>query len=180
LHQVYNLMAAYAVARTLGYRFDAVNTESIAFETAPMRGQTVTSRGVTFIVDCYNANPESVALGLTSLADYPVTGRRIIILGDMLELGDQSVKLHESIGTLLAKEDFDHVALVGPMSKHTAVSARANGVPKKKIAEFDSARDCAQAMLTFLHAGDLVYVKGSRGIGLEVILQSWEQAGGKS
>ncbi len=178
-HQIYNLMAAYAVARTLGYRFDSVKTESIRFETAPMRGQTVTSRGVSFIVDCYNANPESVALGLTSLADVPVTGRRIIILGDMLELGEQSAKLHESIGALLAKEDFDYVALVGPMSSHTAASAKANGVPKKKIAEFDTARDCAQTMSGLLHEGDLVYVKGSRGIGLEVILQVWEQAGGK-
>jgi UDP-N-acetylmuramoyl-tripeptide--D-alanyl-D-alanine ligase len=177
-HQIYNLLAAFAVARTLGYRFDKIDTAKISFDTAPMRGQTILSRGVTFIADCYNANPESVRLGLQSFGGVEAEGRKVIILGDMLELGVKSADLHREIGALFAKQQFDLALLVGQMARQIGIGAVSAGVERAKLFEFDTAKRCAEAATELLHEGDLVYVKGSRGIGLEVILQAWERAGG--
>ena len=169
-HQVYNILAAYAVARTLGYRFDSIETESIEFSSAPMRGQIVSYGGATFIADCYNANPESVRLGLESFGQVPGSRRRIIVLGDMLELGETSEQYHLQIGRQLAEIKFDFAALVGPESRHTLQAAKQAGIAPSKLMHFDTAVSCAHALVKSIRPGDLVFVKGSRGIGLEAVL----------
>ncbi|MBK7143141.1 MAG: UDP-N-acetylmuramoyl-tripeptide--D-alanyl-D-alanine ligase [bacterium] len=176
-HQVYNLLTGYAVARTLGYGFDAVDTEAIQFVTAPMRGQTVTQRGVTFIVDCYNANPESVRLGLKSFATMETSGRRIIILGDMLELGAQAQEYHRQIGALLAQQPFDLAVGVGPLAKSIIGSAAEGGAPKERLQHFGDASTAAKELVGMFKSGDLVYIKGSRGIGLERVFNEFTGEG---
>ncbi len=175
-HQVYNLLAAYAVARTLGYSFGSIDTEQILFSSAPMRGQILSLGGATFIADCYNANPESVRLGLESFEQVPGTRRRIIVLGDMLELGETSEKYHHQIGQQLGSLKFDLAALVGPETAHTLQAARQAGVPAAKLMHFDEAASSASALIKLVRPGDLVFVKGSRGIGLEVILAEFQKA----
>ncbi|MEW6051258.1 MAG: UDP-N-acetylmuramoyl-tripeptide--D-alanyl-D-alanine ligase [Candidatus Zixiibacteriota bacterium] len=177
-HQVYNLLAGYAVCRTMGYDFDDMDTTVIKFDTAPLRGQHVVLNGVTFIADCYNANPESVKLGLQSFAQVLSRGRRLIVLGDMLELGSDSEQLHREIGRLLADQTIDLALLVGPMSVHTRDEAASHGVPRELLKHFTNAAACAEALTGLLKADDLVYLKGSRGIGLEAILESWQKQGG--
>jgi UDP-N-acetylmuramoyl-tripeptide--D-alanyl-D-alanine ligase len=176
-HQVYNLLSAYAVARTLGYSFDSVDTEAIQFVTAPMRGQAVTHHGVTFIVDCYNANPESVRLGLKSFSGIETSGRRIIVLGDMLELGAQAQEYHRQIGALLAQQPFDLAVGVGPMAKSIISAAAEGGAPKAKLQHYGDSATAAKAMVGMLKAGDLVYIKGSRGIGLEKVFSEFTGEG---
>ncbi|HUV31829.1 MAG TPA: UDP-N-acetylmuramoyl-tripeptide--D-alanyl-D-alanine ligase [Acidobacteriota bacterium] len=172
-YQVYNLLAAYAVVHTLGGRLDGVDTAALSFESVPLRGETVTSHGVTFIVDCYNANPDSVKSALASFAECNDHGRRLIILGDMLELGSSSERYHREIGRALAELTFDYAALVGPMTRHTVDEAVSVGVAPNVLEHFESADLCAERMKAKLRDGDLVYVKGSRGIGLEVIVRQW-------
>jgi UDP-N-acetylmuramoyl-tripeptide--D-alanyl-D-alanine ligase len=128
-HQIYNILAGYAVARVLGYEFGTVDTRSIQFTSAPMRGQVEKISGVNFIADCYNANPDSVKLGLQSLASVPGTGRRILVLGDMLELGEKSASYHREIGTLLSSVRFDLALLVGPMSPYPSSSISQRPAP---------------------------------------------------
>ncbi len=176
-HQVYNLLAGYAVTRTLGYTFDNVDTEAITFGTAPMRGQTVTHREVTFIADCYNANPESVRLGLKSFALAKAKGRKIVILGDMLELGALAQEYHRQIGAMLAQQPFDLAVGVGPMSKSLIAAAAEAGAASAKLQHYGDAASAAAAMKSLFKAGDLVYIKGSRGIGLEVILNQFSGEG---
>ncbi len=175
-HQVYNILAGYAVARTLGYSFDSTNTEKIAFSSAPMRGQIIPCAGVTFIADCYNANPDSVKLGLESFSLIPESGRRVLILGDMLELGEKAEQYHREIGRKLANIRFDLAVLVGPVSAYTLMAAIDAGVPSPRLKHFADAATCAREMLGMIQAGDLVYVKGSRGIGLEVVLNEYQKA----
>jgi UDP-N-acetylmuramoyl-tripeptide--D-alanyl-D-alanine ligase len=175
-HQVYNLLAAYAVARTLGYSYDGVATEEIQFTSAPMRGEIVSYGGVHFVADCYNANPDSVRLGLESLSQVPGSGRRLIILGDMLELGECAEEYHRQIGRQLAGIKFDFAALVGPQAAHMLEAARQAGVSGNRLAHFADAASCAQRMVSVIQPGDLVYVKGSRGIGLEVVLRQFREA----
>jgi len=173
-HQVYNLLAAYAAFRTLGYSFKSVDTTKIALDTAPMRGQMQSRRGIRFLVDCYNANPENVKAGLAGFFAIETKQRRVLVLGDMLELGDDSPKYHEQIGRLLAGYAFDVALLVGPMASHTLDGAAAAGVDRDRLRHYATAEDCAAEIKTVLRKSDLVYLKGSRGIGLEKILEQFD------
>jgi UDP-N-acetylmuramoyl-tripeptide--D-alanyl-D-alanine ligase len=178
--QIYNFLAAYAAFKTLGYNLAGINTSTIKFETAPMRGQYVNLHGVNFISDCYNANPESVKAGLVSFAEQKTTQRRLIILGDMLELGSNEKRLHREVGQLLALQAFDLVALVGPRSKFIKDELIKAGVDLEKIWYFTNARTCADKMVKNFTKGDLVYIKGSRGIGLEIVMDIWKDKGGQA
>ncbi|PWB75331.1 hypothetical protein C3F09_02920 [candidate division GN15 bacterium] len=176
-HQVYNLVAAYATARTLGYSFDKIDTRTIAFTTAPMRGQRVTKSGVTFIVDCYNANPESVRLGLLSLDAIPFSGRRVLVLGDMLELGESSEKYHRELGRFLAEHRADVIVLVGPLTRFAHDAALHAGVSARTLLHYTDAAACAEDIRGIVRTGDLVYLKGSRGIGLERVFDAFAEKG---
>ncbi len=173
-YQVYNLLAAYAIVRTLGYDFEGVDTEIIELATAPMRGEAIVSRDVTFVADCYNANPDSVKAGLQSFSEQPDGRRRIVILGDMLELGDEAERFHIETGRLVAGYNIDLAILVGPLSAHTADAAIEAGMKGDRVWHYSTADICASEMKEYLRAGDLVYLKGSRGIGLEKILTVWQ------
>lgn len=170
-YQVYNLLAAYATVRTLGYDFHSVDVESIDLNTAPMRGEIISSGGVTFVADCYNANPQSVQSGLRSFDELPVKGRRVVVLGDMLELGGDETKYHRAVGQQLASLKIDLAVLVGPLSGHAADAAVSAGMKSDKVLHFATATKCAEALDSMLKQGDTVYLKGSRGIGLEAVLK---------
>lgn len=177
-HQVYNLLAAYAIVRSLGYSFESIDTAAIKFTTSDWRGEMVTHREITFIADCYNANPDSVRSGLVSFAGYPATGRRVAVLGDMLELGAQEADFHRATGNNLALASSDLAILVGPLSKYTAEAAIKSGMNSERVLHFDTAAAAAEWMLDNLRPGDLVYLKGSRGIGLEEILTMFNDEAG--
>jgi UDP-N-acetylmuramoyl-tripeptide--D-alanyl-D-alanine ligase len=179
-YQVYNLLAAYAIARAVGCDFDGIDTESIPLATAAMRGEVLQAGGMTFVADCYNANPESVKAGLKSFAQYPSAGRKVVILGDMLELGDASAAFHREIGAVLGEYSFDLIMTVGPMSQFTVDDALAAGVDAGRLFHFVDAALCAEAATAMLRPGDLVYLKGSRGIGLEAVLTRFGAVGKES
>jgi len=176
-HQVANLLAAYAIVRTLGFSFDNIDTESIALSTAPMRGQIVVHRGVTFLSDCYNANPDSVTAGLQSFFSLSATGRRTVILGDMLELGAKSERYHRQIGRQLAEHEFDLAVFVGPMSHATYEELLSAGRDASHCLHFKDAASCAERVNEFLAESDFVYIKASRGVGLEVVIDRYAGKG---
>ncbi len=171
-HQASNLLAAYAIVRTLGYKFDDVATESIPLATAPMRGQVVKHGGVTFVTDCYNANPESVKAGLQIFFTLPTSGRRIVVLGDMLELGHEAERYHREVGRLLSTCDFDLAVMVGPLSRQIHDELSAAGKDKSSCRHFEDAASCAAELSRYFREDDLVYVKASRAIGLEAVIDA--------
>lgn len=173
-HQVYNLLAGYALFRTLGLSFSDVDTSQIEFKTAPMRGQVLNSHGVTFVIDCYNANPASVTLGLRSFGAYKSEGRRIVILGDMLELGADAVTFHRDMGRQAAGYQFSTLVFVGPLSREAYNAALDAGSTAENTFHFPDARACARETAALFQEGDAVYVKGSRGIGLETVVEPWQ------
>ncbi|MDH3889709.1 MAG: UDP-N-acetylmuramoyl-tripeptide--D-alanyl-D-alanine ligase [candidate division Zixibacteria bacterium] len=171
-HQVANLLGAYAIVRTLGFDFEDVDTENIQLSTAPMRGQTVEHAGITFVSDCYNANPASVRAGLEAFFALPAASRRIVVLGDMLELGREAEKYHREVGELLAQHEFDLAALVGPLSKHTFDSLVGTGIELSRLRHHPDAASCAVELGAYFMANDFVYVKASRGVGLEAVIHA--------
>jgi len=172
-HQVANLTAAYACCRTLGYSFESVDTAGIELTTAPWRGQIIERDGVTVLADCYNANPDSVKAGLKAFFAQVQRGRRIVILGDMLELGEEARRYHRKIGQLLARSRFDLGLFIGPLARETMEAAAASGVDPNQLLHFRSAAECAREIVGTFTDGDQVYLKGSRGTGLEAILKEW-------
>ncbi len=169
-HQIMNLLAAYAAVRESGYSFGVVETDRIELLSADMRGERIEAGGITFVADCYNANPESVKSGLASFDGLPGGKRRVIILGDMLELGEESGRYHMEIGEQINRHTFDMLVVVGELSRDIAIGARGSGVACRRLMHYDTAQACANDMVDVLQSGDLVYLKGSRGIGLEKIL----------
>jgi len=174
-HQVYNLLAAYAVCRVLGIQIRPEELNDIKYDFAPYRGEIENIEGLTLIADCYNANPVSMKSGLESFAHYlqapSMKNRRsIAIVGDMLELGEKSVEYHCQIGALLAKLNFDYVQAVGPLAFDIYKSAIDNGLNKVKITHFETAQTAGEALMTDIKRGDIVYIKASRGLELEKII----------
>lgn len=158
-----NLLAAVAAARAIGVTPGGEVT--VAF--SGRRGERTRLRnGVTVIDDCYNANPMSMRAALDDLAATAGEGRRVAVLGDMLELGPESDRFHAEIGA--------HAATVG-VELLVAVGERSRGTAEAFDRETQVVADAAQAAVLapkLVRAGDTVLVKASRGIGLEVVAQA--------
>jgi UDP-N-acetylmuramoyl-tripeptide--D-alanyl-D-alanine ligase len=158
-----NLLAAVAAARAIGVRPGGVVTVTFSGR----RGERHRLRdGLTVIDDCYNANPMSMRAALDDLAATAGEGRRVAVLGDMLELGPEEGRFHAEIGAHAAAVGVDLLVAVGPRS---AATAEAFG------GETQIAPDAAAAAVLvpkLLRAGDTVLVKASRGVGLEAVAEA--------
>jgi UDP-N-acetylmuramoyl-tripeptide--D-alanyl-D-alanine ligase len=166
---LYNVLAAAAVAHALGIPLQTV-AEAIAFlRPAPQRGQWLQlGREVVLIDDSYNSNPQALDTALRGLAGLPAA-RKVAVLGDMLELGEDEIRYHEEAGRRVAEEGWDILIAIGPLSRRTAAAAVAAGMPGPAVVTFDTSADAAGAIAAWLRNGDLVLVKGSRGMRTEAV-----------
>ena len=160
-HNLRNLLAAVAAARALGY----TPRGRVDVEFSAMRGQREElPGGVVLVADCYNANPMSMRAAIDDLAE-TAPARAVAVLGDMLELGPDAPRLHREIGEHAAARGVGLLVTVGPL----AGEMRA-GFPGESYATPDA--DAAGELVGGLLAeGDTVLVKGSRGVGLERVLE---------
>jgi UDP-N-acetylmuramoyl-tripeptide--D-alanyl-D-alanine ligase len=159
-----NAFAAIAVARRVPVDQSAIRQ---GLESAsPLFGRGEILRGrVTVIHDCYNANPESVAQALEFCESLDWPGRRIYVIGDMLELGESSPKAHETLGRLLAGSKADMVFLYGEEIKPAAGILRDSNV--SFVMHTRDMNELSRTLDSCVHSGDLVLLKGSRGCALE-------------
>ncbi|MGH8014846.1 MAG: UDP-N-acetylmuramoyl-tripeptide--D-alanyl-D-alanine ligase, partial [Candidatus Zixiibacteriota bacterium] len=178
-HPVYNLLAAYAACKTLGYDYSKIDCSTIRLTAATMRGELIEKNGMKIINDAYNANPESMNAGLEAFKATPVSGRRILILGDMLELGVRSEKFHRELGNSLVRYEFACAIVVGEWSRAVLESARQAGVSSGKLRSFKNSDEAAFGISEIIKPGDVVYVKGSRGVRLEKIIEKIGSGGEK-
>nr|WP_297107059.1 UDP-N-acetylmuramoyl-tripeptide--D-alanyl-D-alanine ligase [Tessaracoccus sp.] len=183
-HQVSNALAAAATALAAGLDLDDVAAAlSAAGPRSRWRMELETrADGVLILNDAYNANPDSMAVALDTLARLSATSREThpearacAVLGDMLELGPEAAELHRDLGRRAAKAGVAEVIAVGGFAGDVAAGAAAGGVSARV-----AARETVAASLT-LRPGDVVLVKGSRGVGLEkVAAELIAQEGGAS
>jgi UDP-N-acetylmuramoyl-tripeptide--D-alanyl-D-alanine ligase len=161
-HMVSNALAALAAARAVG----AHPTGLLDVALSALRGQRIELPGPVLVIDdCYNANPMSMRAALDDLA-VSASGRKLAVLGDMLELGPEAGRFHEEIGAYAAEAGVDVLVTVGPLA---AQMAGAFGGTTHRAAD---AAEAAALARELLRPGDTVVVKASRGIGLEVVAQS--------
>jgi UDP-N-acetylmuramoyl-tripeptide--D-alanyl-D-alanine ligase len=168
-HLVSHALAAIAVAERFAVPLDEVAAALEAGSHAPHRMHVIHApSGVVLVDDTYNASPVSVSAALAFLAETPVTagGRRIAVLGDMLELGPDEERLHREIGALAAGS-VDALVTVGERGRWIAEAAAEEG--PTRVLRADDAEEAALVVERDLApvAGDLVLLKASRGIGLD-------------
>ena len=116
--------------------------------------------------------------GWDGFAGVTGSGRRVVVLGDMLELGGESEKYHEEVGRRLAGHPIDLAIFVGPLAARMLAAANEAGMgTAPRLIHFKSAEAGAAAFAGLLQKGDLVYLKGSRGVGLELMLNRFDSPG---
>jgi UDP-N-acetylmuramoyl-tripeptide--D-alanyl-D-alanine ligase len=170
LYNVENCAAAAACAWALGMPLDEIAAAVRGVKAAAMRGVVHrTERGVVIVDDSYNSNPAAAIKALESAAALPAAGRRIAVLGDMLELGPEGPRFHREVGERAARLGFSPVAGVGELSREIAAGAAATeGTKAVWLPDAAAAADWAAAEV---QSGDVVLVKGSRGVGLETVVR---------
>lgn len=176
-HNVYNALAAFAVGVYAGVEPQAAMEALRGYVPAGMRQRIRKAGGATFIEDCYNASPDSVAAALAVLAEMQAA-RRIAVLGDMLELGAVSEQAHATSGKLAAQRGVSILMTYGERSAATAQAARACGL--RDVRAYDDKRQLADDLAAELRQGDAVLFKASRGMKLEDVIFALDEAiGGK-
>jgi UDP-N-acetylmuramoyl-tripeptide--D-alanyl-D-alanine ligase len=164
-HMRRNALAALAAARAVGVEPDGLLDVALS----SFRGQRIDLPGDIVVVnDCYNANPMSMRAALDDLAA-SASGRRVAVLGDMLELGPDEARFHAEIGAHARETGVDVLVAVGPRAAHFADGYGA-------VIALPDAQAAAAAVPALLHPGDTVLLKGSRGVGLEVVARALEGA----
>ncbi|KAH0681917.1 hypothetical protein KY289_019669 [Solanum tuberosum] len=171
LHLAVNACAAAAVASALGVPLALAGKSLSRFIPVHRRSELeVTKNGITIINDVYNASPASSQAAIDLLRNIDCKGKRVAILGDMLELGPTEFKFHELMLQSCCDAQFDVVALVG-MRFVRAVESIDFGPDTKLVCTTD-AHQMASKITDYLNSGDVVLVKGSRQIGMEVIVDA--------
>ena len=168
-HQVSNFLCAAAMALAWGFHASEVAGASRAFSVPERRGRaSVLPSGAVLIDDSYNSSPLAARAALAALFESGGRARKIAVLGDMLELGDDGVRLHREVGAFAA-ERVDRLLCVGPLAREIGRGAADAGLAAERIEYFSDAAEVAPRLRTRLESGDVVLVKGSRGVRLDLV-----------
>lgn len=171
-HNVYNALAAAAVALRLAVPLERIAEGLAAVTISSMRMETfVSASGVTVINDAYNANPTSMTAAVDTLAGVRGEGKRIAVLGDMAELGSLAELAHFHLGEYVARSGIDVLITVGERARRIADGAKAQGMAEENVRPCVHAAEAVEVLDDLLHEGDTLLVKASRVMGLEVVVE---------
>ncbi|MFA6134906.1 MAG: UDP-N-acetylmuramoyl-tripeptide--D-alanyl-D-alanine ligase [Phycisphaerae bacterium] len=165
-HNAINALGALAVAMHMGIPLKEAGARLASFSGAAMRLEWIEAGGVTLINDAYNANPASVIAAADVLADLPAT-RKVMIVGDMRELGDLAQMLHLETGSQIASR-VDLLIGVGELGRYIAMGATEAGIEARA---YDNVAKAIPEVLALLRRGDAVLIKGSRAMGMEQLIE---------
>lgn len=168
IHNVYDALSAFAVGLEYGISPEKIAKGLMNYAPSGMRQKIREVNGITVIEDCYNASPDSQKAGLNSLCKI-AKGRKIAVLGDMLELGDYSETAHRTVGEYAAECSVDMLYTFGEESKYMADNAKKSGL--KKVFAFTDKTELTNALLGEIKTGDTLLFKASRGMKLEEIIE---------
>lgn len=167
-HMVLNFAAAALVGNVLGLNHQEIQEGIAAAEPVSGRGRLIHTDGLTVIDDCYNANPVSMKAAIDLLVNADT--RKVAILGDMFELGEDSARMHEETGTYAAQKGIDLLLCAGTQSKYMADGAR-RILPEGAVLYFQTAQELCEALAYCMKKGDSCLVKASHGMHYETIVQ---------
>lgn len=166
-HSIYNGLAAAAVGLNFKVNKKDIAEALINFKaTSGKRMEVIINNGITYINDTYNSNPESVRMGLDTLMEFNTRGKKYAVISDMLELGKNSRKEHSEIGKYAVKLNPDFLFTTGKESEQIFNSAR----KLKNNIHFREKESLINMLKQMLKSGDIVYLKGSRGMKMEEVI----------
>lgn len=172
LHHLSNALAALATAVALGVPLAEAALHLQQMQAVDKRMQVCrTEKQITVLDDTYNANPASVKAALHTLERIANGCRRVVVLGDMLELGDEAPRLHREVGREAARIGAQVIVAVGEMAEEVVRGAKAAGEPPVCLTFSDSSA-AAENILRYLQPGDVVLVKGSRALQMELVVKA--------
>ena len=170
-----DLLAAVAASWALSLSFEAIIEGIPGLSPLPGRGRLIhLGRGLLLIDDSYNSSPKALEAALRGLSKLPAK-RRIAILGDMLELGPEEAAFHRQAGRHVVDCGWDELWAVGPLARQTVEGALAAGMPSARIKTFNDADEAAAQVSSLVKEGDLILVKGSRGIQTDRLVTRLER-----
>lgn len=158
-HNAYNALAAACVGCACGMELEEICRGIETVETISGRSHFIQKNGITVIDDCYNANPVSMCASLDVLGQ--AEGRKIAVLGDMGELGEQEVSLHAKVGRYAAEQKIDLLFAAGKLSKELVRAAQSGGESHLVAEHFETKEELLQALLPEIKKGDTLLVKAS-------------------
>jgi len=178
--QVCNCLAAMAAAEEMGVSVPEAAWQLLSFSPPKMRMNLREMGGISAIIDCYNANPESMRAAVQTLIARRGGGRRVAVLGDMLELGRTAERAHKGLGTLVGTLGIDLLCAVGEWGTEISRAAMRCGMAPESVFATGDKRQAAAWLTGRLTPGDTVLFKGSRGVRLEEVAEdvaAWAASG---
>lgn len=171
LHNVYNALAAIAVARLLGITWQEIREGLMNVDYSSLRWDVQVQNGITIINDAYNANPLSMEASISAAKD--MKGKRLVLaLGAMLELGEEEESAHLQLGEYVSGQGVALLITVGEIARLIAKGAREKGMPEDQIVECENNQVASEILSKYLQEGDVLLVKGSRGLKMEEIVRA--------
>ncbi len=170
IHNVYNALFAFAAGFFAGVNEQSSINALANYTPSGMRQKIVDFDGITVIEDCYNASPDSMNAAIKTLLSLKAK-KRIAVFADMLELGESSDDLHYGVGKTVADSNIDFLLCYGEKAKFFSKGAIENKM--KNVFHFDDKKQLCEKLMQICEKGDAVTFKGSRGMKLEEVIQSF-------
>lgn len=168
---IYNALAGAAVGHVMGLTLELMKAGLAEKLKLSQRGESMRYRNMTVLNDTYNANPQSVREAMKTLKEYTVEGRKFLVIGDMLELGNEAEAAHKQLGDEAAQHAFDFLVTVGDLARLAGEAAVSSGMGKERVQCFDSHQEAVDFLKTNSQPGDCLLFKGSREARMEQVLE---------
>ena len=172
-HYIYSALMAIYLGKHFGIKEEYIGRALLKVRPVHLRGTVEKKSGVEFIVDCYNANPSSMHNAIRLLSDMAKKNRKVAIVGDMLELGKYSRRLHAALGKQLAEAGVSRVLAVGDFAEVVASNAIKAGMKSRDVCVAGNSEEAIPIAKHFVRLGDVVLLKGSRGVHLETVFEGF-------
>jgi UDP-N-acetylmuramoyl-tripeptide--D-alanyl-D-alanine ligase len=172
-HQIYNALQAAAVGYFAGMDLDEIRAGLENAHFPHMRMEQVTIDGVRFVNDCYNANVVSMKAALQMMRETPCAGRKVAVLGDMLELGQWTRSAHCDVGAMAANCGLALLVTVGQSGRLVAEAAVDAGMETHRVLALGTAMEAGETIRALAREDDLVLIKGSRRLQLERVVEEF-------
>lgn len=170
-HQMFNATAAISVAKYFNLSSHDIQNGLNNLELTAMRNELIHGNGFDILNDSYNSNPDSSKAALKTLYSLSDYNQKILIFGDMLELGDREIEMHREIGELIDFNKTDYLFTFGNLAKYTADEAKKN-TQEQKVFSFDDKNNLTSKLKEILKENSIILLKGSRGMKLEEIAKN--------
>lgn len=173
-HNLFNALAAIVVAEYFNIPIDLIQEGFNHIDKTGMRDDLIHADGFYILDDSYKSNPDSLLVQLETLYNMDNYSQKIVVLGDMLGLGEVEIELHEEIGKAIDGDEIDYVFTIGPLAEHIGKACKAN-LGEDRVIHSDNKKELIERLKTVIKPESIVLVKGSRGLELEDVVEALKE-----